>query len=532
MPLSTESITPHYIFEIILRRRWYIMVPLCCAMIFGIYLSITLPRVYKARTLILVEPQRVPSNYVKSVVSIDIGSRISTISQQVMSRTNIEKIINDFNIFTAPGQEKMYLEDKLEAVRRKIEVDVTRTRSGTDAFSISYKGQDPDKVMRVANRLASYFIDENLRVREEQATGTSSFLDDELKLKKQELQRIEYELTSYRIKHMGGLPEQLETNLRTLDRLHTEYNAKQAALREIRYNMSLAKEQSSLFSVNNDLFSDDDLLTEGSQDSTEVAMLKDQIEKLKLKYTEKHPDVVRLQKRIEKIEAQNKEKQEAAESDGDSADGKSNGVDNINNFDFAAIQNRTFETEIKKLENDLKKIEKEIEKYNKLVEDTAIREQELYSINRDYENVKDAYNSLLSRKLEAGISVSMERKQKGEQFRVIDYATLPEKPISPDVKKLFVLMVLGGIGIGGGLSFVLEFFNHSYRDVQALEDQFNFKVLAVIPTIIDQRKNIMKKLNTISSAMMAAATLAVFGVFAFMAKNDVNQIIESVKNLF
>ena len=527
MPIKTESITPHYIFEIIVRRRWYIMVPLFCAAIVGIYLGITLPRIYEARTLILVEPQTVPSNYVKSVVTVDIGSRISTISQQVMSRTNIQKIINDFNLFKEPEQEKMYLEDKLAAVRNKINVDVTRTRRGADAFSISYKGQEPDKVMRVANRLASYFIDENIRVREEQATGTSTFLDDELKRKEEDLKRIEYELTSYRIKHMGGLPEQLETNLRTVDRLHAEYTAKQSALRELKQNMTLANEQAKMFSGLNDDFAANDTMTESSAGSSEITMLENEIERLKLKYTDKHPDVLRLKKRIEQIEAKKMEEQK------EQAPETNAGIDaNKNSMDFGQLQQMTLKSEVANMERELRKIEGEIQKYTKLVEETAIREQELYSINRDYENVKSAYNSLLNRKLEAGISVSMERKQKGEQFRIIDYATLPEKPMSPDMKTLFGLTIISGLGIGGGLTFILEFFNHSYRDVQLLEEQFKFSVLAVIPTIMDQRKRALKRLNTISSTLMAAATLAVVAVLAVMVDTDIDQLIATVKNIF
>ena len=147
-------------------------------MIIGIYLAFTLPKIYSSQTLILVEPQRVPASYVQSIVSTNIESRINTISQQIMSRTNIEKIINEYKLLDDPKYEKMYQEDKLEMIRKQITVSVTRA-GGADAFTVSFQGKDPQKVMNVANALASYFIDENLKVREAQAIGTSDFLENE-----------------------------------------------------------------------------------------------------------------------------------------------------------------------------------------------------------------------------------------------------------------------------------------------------------------------------------------------------------------
>ncbi len=531
MPIQMESLSPQYIFSIIMRRRWVIMIPLLAAMLLGIFKGITLPRVYQAETLILVEPQRVPTNYVKSVVSIDINDRISTISQQVMSRTNIEKIIADYNLYAEPEQQNMYLEDKLEAVRAKIGVNVTRTRGGADAFSLSFKGTEPQKVMRIANTLASYFIDENLKVREEQASGTSNFLEEELKLKKSELEKMENNLKNYRIKHMGGLPEQLDTNLRILDRLHEEYNLKQAEIRERKYQLALAKKQADIFSDSQgDIASGLDL--EADSGSADIAELESQIDRLKLRYTDKHPDIVKLKSMIAKIKEKEQEASTADDSEKGSQETAGNESAPMDIFNSAGIQNQGLEFEMKKLESEVKKLEYKIKHHTQLVEDTPTREQELLSLNRDYQNVKEAYNSLLQRKLEAGIAVNMERKQKGEQFRVIDYAKLPEKPISPDMRKLFALMIICGLGIGGGLSFVLEYFDHSYRDAQSVEEDFSYHVLAVIPTIADRRKAFMQKLNTISSVMMAGATLMVFGVFAFMVTKDVDRLIESVKGLF
>ena len=239
-----ETIKPEEIIEIILRRRWYIIIPFCLSMMIGIYFALTLPKVYSARTLILLQPQRVPSNYVRSIVPVDLDSRINTLSQQILSRTNLEKIINEFKLYSGPKSENMFMEDKIESMRKRIIVDVTRSRRNTNAFSISFKGKDPEKIMRVTNALANYFIGENLKTREAQAIGTSDFLEDELSTMRKRLEEVEQALKNYREAYMGGLPEQLESNLRILDRM-------QEQLIERRQNITDAKNR--IISIENEI---------------------------------------------------------------------------------------------------------------------------------------------------------------------------------------------------------------------------------------------------------------------------------------
>ncbi|MEE9117687.1 MAG: Wzz/FepE/Etk N-terminal domain-containing protein, partial [Calditrichia bacterium] len=106
--LDTKSpINPEQIIELALKHRWFIIIPFCLSMIVGIFLVFKLPKIYSAETLILIEPQRVPTAYVQSLVSIDISSRISTMKQQILSRTNIEKIIDEFKLLSGPEYENV-----------------------------------------------------------------------------------------------------------------------------------------------------------------------------------------------------------------------------------------------------------------------------------------------------------------------------------------------------------------------------------------------------------------------------------------
>ena len=124
MQEKSETIKFDYYINLIFKHRWLIIIPFCLALIAGIYLSITLPKIYGASTLILVEPQSVPANFVREIVSSEIDSRIATIQQQIMSRTNLEKVIERFKLFTDPGSENMFMEDKVASMQKRIQVEV------------------------------------------------------------------------------------------------------------------------------------------------------------------------------------------------------------------------------------------------------------------------------------------------------------------------------------------------------------------------------------------------------------------------
>ena len=238
---APAQIKPEQIVEIIVRRRWLILIPLCLTLTLGLVATLTADKTYKASTLILVQQQSVPTEYVRSVVTSSINQRINTISQQILSRSNLEKIIDQFGLYE--DNPAMYLEDKIAGMRKRINVRIERARHGAEAFSISFQGSDPRKVMRIANTLASFFMDENLKVREAQAIGTSEFLDAELEKTRRRLEERERKLSEYRGKYLGGLPDELETNLRTLDRLQEQLAGKNELLRESRAALNLVDAQ-------------------------------------------------------------------------------------------------------------------------------------------------------------------------------------------------------------------------------------------------------------------------------------------------
>ncbi len=547
---SQMPINPDQILDIIVRRKWLIIIPLCISLTIGLFFTLTTSKTYEASTLILVQPQRVPTNYVRSVVTSSINERISTISQQILSRSNLEKIIDQFGLFeNATG---MYLEDKVESMRRRVKVKIERARHGAEAFSIIFTGSDPQRVMQIANSLASYFMDENLKVREAQAVGTSEFLDSELEKTRKRLEEREQRLADYRRKYMGGLPDELETNLRSLDRLDKQLIAQNEMLRQAQNSLNTLETQiaqtkemaAQSFGDDFSSFEIGEESLETSKNDERLTILENKYETLLLKYTEKHPDVKKVKKTIEKLQKTiEEEKQKANDAEPESLDHETDpdaGAETLEADaletvmpDFAGmqqeLQKKQLQGEVKKISANISKLEQQMKVLQQRVDDTPKRELDLQSLQRDYSNIQGVFNSLLDRKLEAELSVNMEKKQKGEQFRILDHARLPEKPISPNVKMLFLLSIATGLGFGCGVIFLLEFFDHSIRTEDQIEKNLGLTILASIPPIADPKG---KTKRLVTNALFVGLTVyaAIFLIFfAILNHKGLDRTISLIK---
>jgi polysaccharide chain length determinant protein (PEP-CTERM system associated) len=528
MKEKDETIKLDHYINLIFKHRWLIIIPFCLAVVVGIYLAITLPKIYEASTLILVEPQEVPTNFVRSIVTADIRSRISTISQQIMSRTNLERIIGKFGLFSDPELTGMYMEDKLEGLRKRIEVKVTRT-GGPDTFYVSYRGTDPKTVMLIANDLAGAFIEENLKVRETKAVGTSKFLETQLQATREQLEQVEDKLRSYRKRYMGELPEQLEANQKAIDRLQDQLNETRKSIRDSKNRLILIDNRIDA-SRTQQAIPVDTGKKSGALKPLNLQQLKAQLEELSSKYTDQHPDVIRLKQRIKELEAKERESQDtfARQSDSEISNSQSRSAINPNMADIMQ-QRQAILLEIANRESEIPRIENQIKIYQQRVENTPKREEELLGLKRDYNNIQESYNSLLNRKLEAGIALNMEKKQKGEQFRIIDQAKLPRKPVFPDLRKLFLMTLAVGLGIGAGFIFLLDFFNTSLKDPDKFEEELGVAVLATIPKVYQRKDISLKRLNQLLTAVSIVVAVGLTAGFAVLVVKGVEPTIEAVR---
>lgn len=528
------SIDINYYLGIVLRYRWFIIVPFCLALIAGMVISIVMPKVYSANTLILIQSQKVPEEFVQSLVSGEIESRINTISQQILSRTNLEKIIEQFKLFSEPKHSGMFMEDKIEDLRERINVEILGDKkrpNAADAFSITFKGNDPEKVMNITNTLAESFIEENLKNREEEALGTNEFLEDQLQGMRVQLADLEKKLEAFRTQNMGGLPEQLDSNLRVLDRLQTELNVKNESIRDARNRLVALDTQVAEANVIHQAISGygsgESSPAAASDPYTNLQNMKQRLVELSGRYTESHPDIVRLQSKIKRLEKELEANPPQASGDG--AGTRPIHPDLLQRQSLLKQQRRETELEIESLKNETILLAQAISRYQRLVDETPKKEHELSALKRDYENIKLSYNSLLDRKIQAQISVNLEKNKKGEQFRIIDRAKLPNKPSEPDMRKVFLMTIAAGLGTGGGFIFLFIFLNNAVTKSSEIELDLGLPVLATIPAIYTNRQKRWHKIDNALSSTAVVLSLALLGCFAFLVIKGPEQAIKMIK---
>jgi polysaccharide chain length determinant protein (PEP-CTERM system associated) len=467
---------------------------------FGVYKR--LPKVYKATTLILVQSQRVPESYVRPTITDSITSRLTTISQEILNRTMLERVISEFNLYS-DLQNRVPMEGIVETMRKAIEVKVqnlSQYERTQNSFTISYEGKEPRTVMMVTNKLASLFIEENLRVRESQAESTAEFLTKELQGMEDRLKEKEHAIRDYRERNMGQLPQQLDANLRILERL-------QQQLQTVSENIRSAEDRSILIQNQIDYLKKRDslLITKGpgkslvtnSEDMgseqltgdplmTQLNNLKRDLNNAQSKYTENHPDVIDLKKKIANLE----KRVEARRQEGLKEDNSATPV-----LDPASKrlltqyteQHNEVQLEIRRLKEEGIKLKEQIVLYQKRIEDAPKREQELVLLTRDYDLLKSNYQSLLDKKIQAQMAENLERKQQGEQFKILDPARVPENPVKPDRNKILLIGAFLGIATGFGLAWFRESLDQSFHSVPEVEEYLGIPVIATIPSLKEER---------------------------------------------
>jgi polysaccharide chain length determinant protein (PEP-CTERM system associated) len=475
-------------WEAVRRRKWLVILPAVLCTVASLFIAVRLPSYYRSTTVILVEQQQIPEAYVTPTDRTPFGQRLQTIRQQILSKPRLDKIINDLHLYQGGGNGVSSMIKKalgmktasatsreaiLEGMTRDIEVNVIGGQRG-DAFSISYTGTDPYTVMQVTSTLTSLFIEENLKVREQYAEGTSEFLANELEGAKKELEAQERAVRTFKEKFMGGLPQQLETNLRTLDRLQMD-------MQNVRTDIKNAEDRKILLESQLNQISSGTTEAPGvvvDPLAAELARLQRDLSTLLATYKENYPDVITTRRRINEVKQLISRPREAASEK--TQDGPAVPPPDVLNP--TAYNNLvTVRSQLATLRHREAEITKQIRFFEKRVEDTPATEQKFADLRRDYDISLRNYQTLLEKKLHAKLSENLEKRQKGERFTVIDPANLPERPFKPNRPAVALLGPLGGLGVGVGIVFLIEFLNPAFRKPEDFEGVLQIKVLSTIP---------------------------------------------------
>jgi uncharacterized protein involved in exopolysaccharide biosynthesis len=278
----------------------------------------------------------------------------------------------------------------------------------------------------------------------------------------------------------------------------------------------------------------------GSDDNVaaapELHQLREQLSALRLRYTENHPDVVKIKTMIAKIiERQEADKQLSA----DDSHSQTDGVISSGGYDLFAGQVEGLEFQvtsiqegISALKSEKARLERQISLLDQRITDTPKRQLELIAIQRDYDTIRQQYDSLLSKKLQSELAENMEKRQKGEQFKVIDPAKPPEKPFRPKIPKILLAAVMLGLASGLGLAFGVEYFDQSFRDYNELADVLEIPVLAVIPRLQTAADIRRKKRLKVIGYCLSGCFLAAIGVTIWLWMNgDLMELVQKLRSL-
>jgi uncharacterized protein involved in exopolysaccharide biosynthesis len=267
-------------------------------------------------------------------------------------------------------------------------------------------------------------------------------------------------------------------------------------------------------------------------DRTRLTLLRQELADKEGKYTDRHPDIIRLREQIKSLEV----RMETVAADGGTTEEQPEATASLppyiaQQMTTLMAQRREASQEIASLEREVPALRAQIGEFQSLIEATPKREQELQSLRRDYDNLSASYNSLLDRKHQAEIALNLERAQSGEQFRILDRAKLPTKPAKPDMRKLFILIVGAALASGGGLVVVFEYLDTSYRSMSDAADKLGLPLLATLPFLEEKRDRRKMLLNNALTALSVTAAAGLFGVLALMTVKGVDSTLQMFRDL-
>ena len=522
---------------LLVRRKWWVIFPFVALSCAAVLLTAVLPNLYVSETLILVQPRDVPEDFVMDLIGGSAQQRLGTIQQTVLSRTNLLQILREFesDIGRFTGQS---LDAKVQALREQININF-ELGSGTNpresvltAFRISYENTDPELAQKVTSRLTTLFIEQDNRVRETQVFGTTEFLAAELE-KTSELLRVSAEeLKAIRSNRQFELPEQLDANLRTLDRLGLQQQSNSEALdRYATLRLTLERQ---IATTPETIFQTESALRVTQYENPLVAEHREATtayDDAIAKYTPEHPTVRTALARLESLEGRIPPEDFVAAAE------PAETTTTMPNPEYLSLlaQLEEVKTEFAIREREKAFIEGEIRKYSQRVENTPTAEQEVAELIRQNADLQVQDADLRANLAEARLAESLESVQRGAQFVIIDPANFPLEPSKPN--KLFVVLggILGSLGAAIGLAAAVDILRQRVWTASEIEMFWGAPVLVDIPEILtdsdlvkQQKRKFLFAGSSLGAAAMYAVCLYMIYVYQEPIIQQLNPVLQSL----
>jgi len=469
--------------QMLLHRKWWLIISVFVVWAVMTVAGWTMPSEYDSDALILIQRQQLDPSVVKPNVQIDLQQRLDTMTQQVLSRSNLSKIIEKYNLY--PKQRRKGANDELvDAMRKDIKIELVApgqaNRKGVPdltGFTVSFTGPSATIAQQVTQDLVGLFITENINTTTEINKQATDFLQTQLDQASKDLADQEARLRQFKDRHLGELPEQLQANLQILTglqgRLQQASDALSHAQQQELYLQSLLTQYGTMSDSGNVPGSGTTAIEQ------RLTTMRAELAAMREKYTDKHPDVIHLEHDIAATEALKKQmSQEQAAGSG------TTDTQGLASLAQVKSQLKANELEIANRKKDVKDIEGQIASYQSRLNQTPVSEQELANIQRDHEQSLANYNSLLSKKQAADLASNLVNRQQGDQLQLVDPASLPDKASSPNRLKFSLAGIGVGLALGLGLIVGRELMSPMVYNEDQAATIVRAPILSAIPSVL------------------------------------------------
>jgi len=482
------------------RRRWHILIPLFVGWLVVCGASWVLPSVYKSGTLILVEQATMPKDYVVPNVGDDIQNRLQSITQQILSRTRLSHVIEELNLY-ASERKRLTSDELVERMRRDISIELVRDERSREltAFNVYYSSHDPHVAQQVTSELTALFISENLEVRQQQSEETTKFLESHLEEARKTLADQEEKVREFKDRHPGELPAQLGTNLQILSGLQSQLQKEEDALNTAKQQDAYLQSLLGAYEAQRGFVEDPE-----STGLPSLGELKAHLADLRSLYTDQHPDVRKLKQQIAKIEERERAAAENV-STGDTKIGTNAGTlpgqnahpqRSSSSLVQLEGQLRANQVEIKNRDQAIASLQAKINQYQSRLGQEPVVEQQFAELSLGYDQSKANYDDLLRKKNQSAMATSLELRQQGEHFRIIDPPSLPVKPDFPNHLKLCAIGLVVGLALAGVVVGGTELLDDRLHSRKVLKGLLPVAVFAEVPVIVNLEEEEAEKKNT------------------------------------
>jgi succinoglycan biosynthesis transport protein ExoP len=515
-------------WDVVKRRRWALLGALFLCGVAGTTGADLWPVRYRSEALILVERQDVPKEYVQPNVTADAGERLESIRQQVLSRTRLESLVARYGLY--PRDAARLDRDKLvDEMRKDIRVLPVSTDGGRDltAFRIEYTYDSPRVAQQVAGDLTSDFINESLAARNDASVATTNFLESQLAEAQKALDDQQTRLNEFSARYLGELPGQQQSNVEILTGLQSQLYAESNALEQAKQQRIYLASLAAAYGREERASGAEGGATPLAVIDKTIADLDARLTALEAKYTAKYPDVVRTRQQLDEWQAmrrkaaaaQNTPATEAgpAAGTGDAAGAADSLAPNL---DEVRSRLKATEAEIGYHTNQIAELRKRIAGTESRLRLAPLRQQQLADLTRDYQNARDNYQSLLTKKLQSALATSLEKREEGERLRVVDPPSLPQQPVSPNRLEIILAGWAAGLAAGVGLVAAGEMSDQTLRGTNDIREMLPCPLLARLPVLLspaDVRRRAWMRVAEIAGLTLLAVASAGFAIHVVLA---------------